>query len=222
MRFTAKQLANIAVVAVLGLVATTWAVVSLAKVRFDDPATVTVQLPASGGALPGGEVTYLGVPVGRVTSAKLVPGALELKLEVRPKGPMAKELRAEVRQKTALGEPYVDLAPAKAGAKPGDPDGAVVPIERTRVPRTLDHLLQQADQLLAGVKAEDLTTLVDAGGGLAGHGDDLRAMTESGARIGKVLSDRKDQLGALLVASAAGTSSASWRPAPSSAPPGPT
>ena len=98
MRFTVKQLANIAVVTVLGLAATLWAVFGLAHVSFTKPKTVRVQLASSGGALPGAEVTYLGVPVGRVSSATLVPDALELKLEVRPKGPMPRELKATVRQ----------------------------------------------------------------------------------------------------------------------------
>ena len=202
MRFTAKQLANIAAVTVVGLAATMWAVFGLAHVRFDKPKTVRVQLASSGGALPGGEVTYLGVPIGRVSSAHLVPGALELKLEVRPKGPMPHELRAVVRQKTALGEPYVDLMPAGPNAKPGDPDGALVPVERTKVPRTLDQLLQSADAVLADVQPEDLHTLVEGGGGLAGHEEDMRAITASGARIGEVLSNRRNELGQLLASSA--------------------
>lgn len=202
MRFTAKQLANIAVVTVLGLAATLWAVFGLAHVSFTKPKTVRVQLASSGGALPGAEVTYLGVPVGRVSSAKLVADALELKLEVRPKGPMPRDLKATVRQKTALGEPYVDLAPARNGEPAGDPDGVVIPTSRTQVPRTLDQLLEQADQVLADVDPKDLTILVDAGSGLAGHEADLKAITEAGARIGDVLSRRRAELGDLLTSSA--------------------
>ena len=63
MRFTAKQLANIAVVTVIGLVATAWAVFGLAHVRFDKPKIVRVQLASSGGALPGAEVTSHVPPI---------------------------------------------------------------------------------------------------------------------------------------------------------------
>ena len=202
MRFTGKQLANIAVVTVLGLIATAWAVFGLMHVRFDDPKAVRVRLASSGGALPGAEVTYLGVPIGRVASARLVDDALELRLEIRPKGPMPRELRAVVRQKTALGEPYVDLMPATPDARPGDPDGAVVPVDRTEVPRSLDQLLEHADRILADVAPEDLAALVDAGRGLAGHEEDLRAITASGARIGEVLSRRRAELGEALSSSA--------------------
>jgi phospholipid/cholesterol/gamma-HCH transport system substrate-binding protein len=199
---TLKQLANLVVVTALGLVATTWAVFGLMHVRFDEPKTVRVRLASSGGALPGAEVTYLGVPVGRVAGARLLPGALELRLEIRPDGPMPRELRAVVRQKTALGEPYVDLLPASPHAEPGDPDGAVVPVARTRVPRSLDQLLQQADRILANVAPADLATLVEGGAGLAGREEDLRAITASGARIGEVLSRRRTELGELLSSSA--------------------
>jgi phospholipid/cholesterol/gamma-HCH transport system substrate-binding protein len=201
-RFTKKQLANIAVVTVLGLAATAWAVFGLMHVRFDSPKHIRVLLASSGGALPGAEVTYLGVPVGRVSSAHLVPDALELTLSIRPKGPMPRDLRAVVRQKTALGEPYVDLVPASPDAPPGDPDGAVVPRDRTEVPRSLDQLLEQADRILSDVQPRDLATLVAGGSALAGHEDDLRAITASGARIGDVLARRRAQLGDLLSSSA--------------------
>jgi ABC-type transporter Mla subunit MlaD len=92
--------------------------------------------------------------------------------------------------------------PASPDAKPGNPDGALVPLERTKVPRSLDQLLEQADKVLADVKPEDLQTLVEGGGGLAGHDDDLRALTASGARIGEVLSNRRAELGQLLASSA--------------------
>src|SRR5438045_595700 len=75
-------------------------------------------------------------------------------------------------------------------------------VERTRVPRSLDQLLHQADALLADVKPEDLHVLVEGGGGLAGHEADLRALTASGAQIGSVLSRRKAEIGQLLHASA--------------------
>lgn len=202
MRFTAKQLANIAVVTVLGLIATAWAVFGLMHVRFDDPKTVRVRLASAGGALPGAEVTYLGVPIGRVAGARLVDDALELRLEIRPKGPMPRELGAVVRQKTALGEPYVDLVPASPDVRPGDPDGAVVPIERTQVPRSLDQLLQHADRILADVDPDDLAALVRAGRGLVGHEEDLRAITAAGARIGEVLARRRTELGDALSSSA--------------------
>src|SRR3546814_16142905 len=72
-------------------------------------------------------------------------------------------LRADVRQKSALGEPYVDLGPALAdpdapagevAALASSPrqvpakeqDGARIPLERTSVPAELGPLLSDADR----------------------------------------------------------------------------
>src|SRR3954465_12735136 len=102
MKFTRRHLVNLILVAITGVVAIASAAVGLAGIRFDKPKTITVELAETGGALPGAEVAYLGIPIGKVSSAHLTPKAVELKLAVRPKGPLARELRADVRQKSSL------------------------------------------------------------------------------------------------------------------------
>src|SRR5947209_8159480 len=130
MKIGPRQLANVILVLVVGGVAMVWAAVSLAGIHFGKPKHLTVNLVSSGGALPGSEVSYLGVPIGKVETAHLADNALELRLTIRPKGPIAKNLRADVRQKSSLGEPYLDLGPAdKNNAAPGNPDGEVIPVE---------------------------------------------------------------------------------------------
>src|SRR3954462_11577181 len=111
MKFTRRHLVNIILVAVVGVVAIAWAAVGLAGVRFDKPKTITVRMAQTGGALPGAEVAYLGIPIGKVSSATIAPDAVVLKLNVRPKGPMPREPRPEGGQKGPLGEPFVDLSP---------------------------------------------------------------------------------------------------------------
>lgn len=202
MRFNAKQLANIAFVTLVGLLATAWAAFGLAHVTFSRPAVVRVELASSGGALPGAQVTYLGVPVGTVATTRLTPTGVDARLDIRPKGPMPHDLAAVVRQKTALGEPYVDLMPAAPDSAPGNPDGEVVPQSRTQVPRTLDDLFNQANALLANVQPGDVRVLVEGGAGLAGHEQDLAAITDAGARLGAILSQRREQLGQLVSSSA--------------------
>ena len=84
MRFGKRQLANLILVLVISVVAMGWAAVGLAGIRFDKPKRITVHLAQTGGALPGAEVDYLGVPVGKVSKSKIVPGAVELQLSIRP------------------------------------------------------------------------------------------------------------------------------------------
>jgi len=201
-RIGLRQIANVALLGAVSTVAVLWAVLGLAEVRLDDPKVVTVHLVRSGGALAGGEVTYLGVPVGTVARSRLTPSGVELRLSVRPKGPMAAELRADVRQKSALGEIYVDLAPARPGAPVGDPHGAVVPVERATVPRPISTLLHEADAILTDVRGEDLAAVVDGLSGVVGHEADLRALFAGAADLGEVLGRRSAELGELLAASA--------------------
>ena len=197
MRITWRQLANFVVVAVVGVVATGWAAIQLADVRLwgPSPSTVEVHLAASGGALKGAEVSYLGVSIGKVKSVELTADDVTLQLEVEPTGDMASELRADVRQKTSLGEPYVDLAPAGPDAEKGEIDGAVIPIERTSTPQTLNKLFKAGADLLDTVDAEDLGKVADGMSGLVGHDEDLRAILAAGAELGEIASNRQAELG---------------------------
>lgn len=204
MRLGLRQIANLVLVGVVALVALTWATIGLAGIRpFDNPRQMRVHLAQTGGALPGAEVTYLGVPIGKVTTARLVDGAAELSLTVRPKGPMAKVLRADVRQKSSLGEPYVDLAPADPADKStADPDGALVPVERTSQPRALYDMLDQTERVLSKVEPGDLGAMADGLSGIVGHEEDLRTLLNGWADVGEVLGRRSTELRALMKDSA--------------------
>jgi phospholipid/cholesterol/gamma-HCH transport system substrate-binding protein len=212
MKFTRRHLVNLILVAVVGVVAIAWAAVGLAGIRFDKPRTITVHLAETGGALPGAEVSYLGVPIGKVSSARVTPDAVELRLSVRPKGPMAKQLRADVRQKSSLGEPFVDLSPVDP-PKPGmqlaasaDPNGMVIPIDRTSAPQPLYNLLGNLNNVISSMNPADLAGLSQGLSGLVGHEDDIRNGLAAWAQVGDVLGQHHAELGDLLSASAQLTS----------------
>jgi len=211
-KFTRRHLINLILVGVVGVVAIAWAAVGLAGIRFDKPKTITVRLAQTGGALPGAEVTYLGIPIGKVGSAHLTPDAVELKLTVRPKGPMAKELRADVRQKSSLGEPFVNLAPAnppQSGpqlAAASDPDKTVIPLERTSAPQPLYNLLGNLNKVVSSMNPADLSGLSQGLSGLVGHEDDIRNGLAAFAQVGEVVGQHHAELGDLLSASAQLTS----------------
>src|SRR5947207_2304158 len=200
-------------VAVVGIVSIAWAAVGLAGIRFDKPKQITARLAQTGGALPGAEVSYLGIPVGKVSSARLTPDAVELKLSVRPKGPMARELRADVRQKSSLGEPFVGLSPVnplKSGgmqlAASADPNGMVIPVDRTSAPQPLNDLLGNLNNVLTNMSPADLSGISHGLSGLVGHEDDIRNGLAAWAQIGDTLAKHHAELGDLLSASARLTS----------------
>lgn len=195
-------------VAVVGVVSIAWAAVGLAGIRFDKPKVITVRLNQTGGALPGAEVAYLGIPVGKVSSAHIAPDAVELKLAVRPKGPMAKELRADVRQKSSLGEPFINLSPVdppKTGpqlAASADPDKMVIPVDRTSAPQPLYNLLGNLNDVLVNMNPADLRGLSQGLSGLVGHEDDIRNGLAAWGEIGETLGQHHAELGDLLSESA--------------------
>lgn len=212
MKFTRRHLVNVVLVAVIGVVSIAWAAVGLAGVRFSKPKTITVELAQTGGALPGAEVAYLGVPVGKVSSARLTPNSVELKLAVRPKGPMARNLRADVRQKSSLGEPFVDLSPVDPPeqgprlAASSDPNGMVIPVDRTSSPQPLYNLLGNLNNVLSNMNPADLSGLSQGLSGLVGHEDDIRNGLAAWAQVGDVLGQHHAEIGDLLSASAQLTS----------------
>src|SRR3954447_26655356 len=175
MKFTRRHLVNLILVAITGVVAIAWAAVGLAGIRFDKPKVITVRMAQTGGALPGAEVAYLGIPIGKVSSATIAPDAVVLKLNVRPKGPLAKELRADVRQKSSLGEPCVGLSPVNPPQSGGvqladsaDPNGMVIPIDRTSAPQPLYNLLGNLNNVIANMNPADLSGITQGLSGLVG------------------------------------------------------
>jgi len=214
MKFTRRHLVNVILVAVIGVVSIAWAAVGLAGIRFDKPKVITVNLAQTGGALPGAEVAYLGIPIGKVSSARLTPDAVQLKLSVRPKGPMARDLRADVKQKSSLGEPFVDLSPVNppqpAGgmklAATSDPSGMVIPVDRTSAPQPLYNLLDGLNNVLNNMNPTDLSGMSQGLSGLVGHEDDIRNGLAGWAQVGDTLAQHHAELGDLISASAQLTS----------------
>lgn len=218
MRLNLRTIVNVLVVLAVGLSAMVWAVVGLADFRLfgDDRVTIQAVVARAAGALPGAEVTYLGQPVGRVDSSEFVDDGILVTMQVDLPDRVASELRADVRQKSALGEPYVDLGPADAsGGAPAEgevaplaagerevpaaeADGTRIPLERTSVPAELGALLSDADALLGDLNPESLGDFIDGAAAIVGNEDDLRSILRSGAVISETIRNRDAEIDSLL------------------------
>lgn len=221
MRLNLRTIVNVAVVLAVGASALVWAVVGLAGLRLfgDDRVTVQAVVSRAAGALPGAEVTYLGQPVGRVDRSEFVDEGVLVTMDVDLPERVSPRLRADVRQKSALGEPYVDLGPASTpadGGSAGTTDGEVaalsvpsqvpssvldgtrIPLERTSVPAELGALLSDADALLGDLNPESLGDFIDGSAAIVGNEDDLRSILRSGVIISKTIRDRDTEIDALL------------------------
>jgi len=121
---------------------------------------------------------------------------------------MAKELRADVRQKSSLGEPFVNLSPVDP-PKPGmqlaasaNPDKTVIPVDRTSAPQPLYNLLGNLNNVIANMNPADLSGLTQGLSGLVGHEDDIRNGLAAWAQVGETLGRHHAELGDLLSSSA--------------------
>jgi phospholipid/cholesterol/gamma-HCH transport system substrate-binding protein len=87
------------------------------------------------------DVRISGVPVGRIVSLKPSIGETEATMEIEPRyAPIPSDMHAILRQKTLLGETYVQLIPA-GSRDPFIPDGGKIPDSQIEPSVTLDQIL---------------------------------------------------------------------------------
>ena len=108
------------------------------------------------------DVRISGVPVGKVVKIGEAPdGGIRAEIELRERyAPMSRDARATLRQKTLLGETFVEMTPGTRGG-PALPEGATLPRGNVRPTVELDEVLRALDgvtrrrfkDLLAGVAA---------------------------------------------------------------------
>ncbi|MFF8424487.1 MCE family protein [Streptomyces sp. NPDC016566] len=143
--------------------------------------TVHADFAESGGVFPGSEVTYRGVPVGRVGELKLTGSGVSVALKIEDGAPrIPADTLAVAANRSAVGEQYVDLQPRRSGG-PYLMDGSPIPRSRTRTPLPVTDLVLSLDRLVNSVGKDDLRTTVDElGKAFAGTGPNLSRLVDSG------------------------------------------
>ncbi|MFJ8650083.1 MCE family protein [Streptomyces sp. NPDC093546] len=153
----------------------------------------------SGGVFEGAEVTYRGVPVGRVGELRLTGGdGVTVELDIEDGARIPADTVAVVANRSAVGEQYVDLQPRGAGG-PYLRDGSTIPRRDTRVPLPATELVLSLDRLVNSVGKEDLRITVDElGKAFAGTGPELSRLVDSGNKLVESASDSLPQTIALI------------------------
>ncbi|QUQ68393.1 MCE family protein [Kutzneria sp. CA-103260] len=121
--------------------------------------TVTMKLADAGGIFTNAEVTYRGVPAGRVGPITLTDDGVDVTLNLVQQGIPA-DVDAVVANRSAVGEQYVDLKPRKPDG-PTLQQGSVIPQTDTKIPLPAQTLLTNIDSLVESVPPDSLHTLVD-------------------------------------------------------------
>lgn len=177
-RLVRYQLIMFAVIAVVGVV-----YVGAKYIRIDHMLGLgqyTVQLRAdrTGGLYKGAEVTYRGVPVGRVGDLELSDSGVVVDLVIDSSSPkIPASAKAFVANRSAIGEQYVDLQP-DTDDSPYLKDGSVITGAVTPIP--VEQLISSVDSFTRTVDLTALTTTVtELGKAFDGKGDNLQIFVDS-------------------------------------------
>ncbi|WP_432181283.1 MCE family protein [Streptomyces sp. NBC_00063] len=162
--------------------------------------TVRADFADSGGIFPGAEVTYRGVPVGRVGTLRLTGSdGVSVALDIKDGAPrIPADTLAVVANRSAVGEQYVDLQP-RTSHGPYLLDGGTIPRGSTRVPLPTTELVLSLHRLVNSVGKDDLRVTVDElGKAFSGTGPNLSRLVDSGNALVKSASDALPQTISLI------------------------
>ncbi|MGW7425422.1 MCE family protein [Streptomyces sp. NPDC054813] len=162
--------------------------------------TVQADFADSGGIFPGAEVTYRGVPVGRVGALRLTGSdGVSVALDIRDGTPrIPADTLAVVANRSAVGEQYVDLQP-RTSHGPYLLDGSAIPRGSTRVPLPTTDLVLSLDRLVNSVGKDDLRVTVDElGKAFSGTGPNLSRLVDSGNALVESASESLPQTISLI------------------------
>ena len=142
--------------------------------------TATVEMPDSGGIFPNAEVTYRGVPVGRVGDMRLTENGIAVDLDIRSNAPdIPSDVEAVVANRSVIGEQYVDLRPKTDGG-PYLTSGSVISSDRTARPVTANQLLAGLDSFVSSVPITSLqTTVTELGDAFNGLAPSLQSLLDA-------------------------------------------
>ena len=188
---------NLVFFALLSLVMVGWAITNVVSIRpLERPYTLQGRFAVTGGVGKNAEVTYLGVPVGTVTSVRRDTGSVVVKMDIDREVDIPMGSIANIQRKSAIGEPIVDFRPPPGhnGDGPSMPRSSsdfVIPMEQTTVPLEFSELLRSASRLISSIPPDAVTTVLrEAAIGLQGNEDALRSLGDASDELGTTLASR--------------------------------
>lgn len=167
---------------------------------FAESYRVTVRADNAHGLIPSSEVTYRGVPVGRVEAVELDEDTTGVRLELELEGEyrIPANAKASIAMDSAVPIQHLDLQPA-GDQPPYLEDGGVIEKENTSGPLPLETLLVHFTQLADSLDPDDLATVSnELAAGLGGLGPQLRQTVDNGITLLDSLQEHQGQLAELL------------------------
>ncbi|MEU5989813.1 MlaD family protein [Spirillospora sp. NPDC047418] len=186
------QLIAFAVITVVGVAIVSVNYIGLGRGLLGKQYVAYVDLTDSGGVFTNAEVTYRGVPVGRVGPLELTKDGIRVKLLLERGERIPREgTKAVVANRSAVGEQYIDLEPTrKSGPYLDEGDAYTIPKERTTLPVSTAELLRNVDSLVGSVNTKDLGVIVDElNKAFSGSAEDLQSILDDTDRLLKTANE---------------------------------
>ncbi|WP_235737986.1 MlaD family protein [Nocardioides alcanivorans] len=121
---------------------------------------VSVSLTEAGGLFENGEVTYRGVPVGRIDDLRATPDGVEVVLRIEGDAPpIPDDVQVVVANRSAIGEQYLDLR--GEGSDDHLVAGDHLDARDAQLPPRIDELLRSGRDFVGSVPRDDLATVID-------------------------------------------------------------
>ncbi|MEV4671245.1 MULTISPECIES: MCE family protein [Actinomadura] len=180
------QLIAFAVITVVGVVIVSVNYIGIGRDLLGKEYVAYVDLTDSGGVFTNAEVTYRGVPVGRVGPIELTKEGIRVKLLLNRGERIPRDgTKAVVANRSAVGEQYIDLEPTKkTGPFLDEGDPYTIPRDRTTLPVSTAELLRNVDSLVGSVNTKDLGIIVDElDKAFSGSAEDLQSILDDTDRL---------------------------------------
>lgn len=135
---------------------------------------VAVELPSSGGLLPGNDVTFRGSRIGKVTDVHVAGDGVAAVTEIEDSARIPVGGTVAVGRLSAAGEQYLDFRP-DSDTGPYLRDGALVERAHTSIPVQIQSVFANLGDLIGGMNLDRLNVIIDElDRALAGGPDRLR------------------------------------------------
>jgi virulence factor Mce-like protein len=162
------------------------------RIAFDEATQLAKQSP----------VNVAGVEIGEVVKVEPTPNATMATIEIdRKYAPLSSATRATLRDKTLLGQTYVELTLGKKGGEPV-PDRGLLDVRNVKETTQLDEILNTLDPFTRQAYKtwqQGVSKAVDERGDeLNSAVGNLPEFVDSGGDLFEVLDEQKQSLGALV------------------------
>jgi phospholipid/cholesterol/gamma-HCH transport system substrate-binding protein len=198
-RLTKIQLVIFAIVTVLGGAFVGGRYAQIDRLFVDRAFPVSAQFKDSGGIFAGAQVTYRGIPVGKVKSLQFKDSGVQVTLDIENSAPkIPSDVLAVVADKSAIGEQFVDLQP-RSNHAPYLAKGSTIAQADTRIPIDTTTLLVDTNDLVKSVNTDSLRTVVnELGQAFEGTGQDLGTILDTSSEFIRAADDNIDVTRALI------------------------